>query len=152
MNNTPAVPRLVAEGFATSAEAMMQYALNCCKHYSNHTSMTLHSSMPDVNRPSTSVHTTAAAHLEAVDAGLLLLLSQLLPVWLLPAAWLAVRKRLWPAEGMGGTLPVQSARTTSASSLGKMICPPYVTKWHSLAALQQHRVVGFCRASNSVRN
>ena len=82
------------------------------------------------------IHNTVA-YLEAVDAGLLFALSQLLPVWLLPAAWLAVRKRLWPAEGMGGTLPVQSASTTSASSLGRMICPPYVTKWHSLAALHQ---------------
>lgn len=103
-------------------------------------------------RATTPKHITDA-HLEAVDAGLLFGLSQLLPVWLLPAAWLAVRKRLWPAEGMGGTLPVQSASTTSASSLGRMICPPDATKWHSLAALQHDsteqfafaRVVCCCR-------
>jgi hypothetical protein len=83
-------------------------------------------------------------YLDISDAGLLFALSQLLPVWLLPAPWLAVRKRLWPADGMGGTLPVQSASTTSASSLGRMICPPCDTKWHSLAALQcaTHSVSG----------
>ncbi len=85
-------------------------------------------------------------YLDMSDAGLLFALSQLLPVRLLPAPWCAVRKRLWPADGMGGTLPVQSASTTSASSLGRMICPPCDTKWHSLAALQcgTHSVPGMC--------
>ena len=82
-------------------------------------------------------HLQCVSYLDASDAGLLFALSQLLPVTLLPAPWWAVRKRLCPAEGMGGTLPVQSARTTSASSLGRMICPPCVTKWHNLAALQR---------------